>query len=360
MTWWGVSTIVGGLGYVINPFKSCDKTQAIQKDRASDELFGGALVDKTGIEFPVRLPEVVMSNGDTLAHSWTKDDRFTGLPDTIEDYFTPETVSAIMDWLRGRDKIPEMNLAEECDPDDSGMMMMEAFVDGKMPVQLFNLYVAHEHWEEVHEKLNKELSAVSKVLRRANLWNMAGELHESKDHQRSAVHHETLDLGTYDFLTETEDEETFTRRGKGKEKATGNETDCEEVFGHPNQLLDKMGKKRSKKGKSSFRPDDQKYTGTVKTKRLLDQYGYYTNRCKESILLLNTFTMLEVFIVQSLRELASQPRVHGSRDMEASVGMQLNKIDQFSRYTMNRSRVVLLQFDDTLEILKHTQDCFAE
>ena len=115
----------------------------------------------------------------------------------------------------------------------------DVLVEGKMPVQLFNLYVAHENWEEVHEKLNAEFSKIARLLRKVNLWNTASELKAARGGvppPTTTMTEDILNEASYTFFTDTEDEDVYKRRRK-EGKSANYETDCETVFGQENKVL---------------------------------------------------------------------------------------------------------------------------
>ena len=338
-----MNNVLTGLWFVVHPFGGCKLGPS--PDSAEYRL-AQQLMAK---------PRPALESSVPLVHNWSTDKRLDDLPDTIEDYFTPETVVELMKWIIGKDRIPEMALADYCSTnmENGKSPITDVLVEGKMPVQLFNLYVAHENWEEVHEKLNVEFSKIARLLRKVNLWNTASELKAARGGApppTTIMTEDILNETSYTFFTDTEDEDVYKRRRKAG-KSANYETDCETVFGQENKVLADAPRTSPE---ASNAPD----IGTVHTKKLLEQYAFYTNRCKESIVILNTFVKLESFIVQTMRTLATKKDTDAA--MHQHVLDQLTKIDVFSRHTMQKSQTVLQSFDDKLSMMKHTQECFHE
>jgi len=407
---WG-SYMLKGLVYVIYPFKHCDRVNVtetsehapvnIYLENGSGEQVPSTSTSMNGAQ-KVAAAVIDKFRGDgfeILPHAWTKDTRFTELPESIEDYFTPETLDIMMKWVFKRERIPEMSFADSSYKTGKGKeeegtkaaFMEEVFGQGRMPVQLFNLFAAHEEWETIHDRLTNELRGISRILRRANLWNMVRELdhikalYEERDDkaEHTVVHwhedYDPLDVTSFAFLTETEDEGAYMRRHgtsngnkkKPRRRRTGgvrraNETDCEEVFNHDNDLLNDIASKQktagSTMGNSAGRNNESETNsiGQVRIRRLLQQYEYYTEKCHESRIILNTFSMYETFVVQSLRELSkTSTAVKSSSNVQKAIEDQLLKVDAFTGHVMSLSRKVLVKFDDAKEMQRHTEDCFS-
>jgi len=209
----------------------------------------------------------------TNDHFWMTDRKLKNLPESIEDYFSHDSVDKILDHLlpdrkreggirQGLDisihtfeTLPRSVVSRDnegldedvsdsysdvdCDVNCNRMREIKAMLaNKKVPPQVYNLIVAHEDWEEVHKKIKQTVEGLQPIIRRAMTSNLCHTIGEDRG-IKSGIR-----------MTENGDYEQFLAYSGGAEETVWNLDDDDDDY-DDNTLSDEYREKSVKLSYSS-------------------------------------------------------------------------------------------------------------
>jgi len=365
--------------------------------RLLDQLRENERFDKPGegissyTEIVLRsLPEGIVMKDDGLHNFWETNPLLLGLPDKIEDYMTPEVLRAIMSAIfsdrLGKRLVSEIDISRgNGNVDGRDWELCDMYKKRQLPAAVFNLFVAHREWVQIHAKITIANLSLNDTLRRTMMWNICSTVNgitltKPFDMQGGPLiwGENEIPVSCYDpsdaWLSTDVEKEGFVEVNTPRKKKKRRTHKRRNSFGYETDYNGTFEQKRESSSDESQEEEiHEKGKGdkVVRMPRLLKAYKYYAKALEESQMILNTILQIEGKVIRHLRDpvlakaflvedphTSMYPAAVGEKMDE--FGQLLDRVDLLVRLMLEKVQHIIVTFDEQEDLLSQTDDCFRD